>query len=58
MKIVKIVTPYGYFTVGREGVTNIFKHEFGHYVIQQEKDRYNVGTLIEVHSKEILVYFE
>lgn len=58
MKIVKIVTPYGYFTVGKEGVLEIKPHADGHYLIRKEKDTWNVGTLIEVKTKEILVYWE
>jgi hypothetical protein len=57
LKIVKIVTPYGYFQVGREKVIRIEKEE-NQYTVYREMDSYNPGTQIEVKTKEILVYWE
>jgi hypothetical protein len=57
MEIVKIVTPLGHFTVGKDYVTQIIEAE-DKYLVYKEDDPYNIGRRIEVKVKDILVYWD
>jgi hypothetical protein len=58
--IVKIVTQYGFFTVGHEKVTVIERHpdNENYYIVYRDEDKFNRGTKIEIKCDNVLVYWE